>query len=543
MKPIGNKNSNNKDQEIIYSNPGTQTTEDEDIIIKIKSHMENGAIHVNRDKAAEWDSKETQKGAKAKADAVRAELTAHSTDTSIHVSREEKAKYADKYSRNEVDNKIAAAAMGLIWQPPVETTQEFKEKYYSMTAVTEGWFVAVNKEGIGYRYTNKKWQKVKMFIYPLATETTDGLMSIKQYNKLNGIEDGANNYVHPDMPSIRHVSDDQIINWDQKADNSIVTDYKAGLMSPEMKKKLDCLYSGESYTEPKPSIWCDDKITVTIGPKWANPDYVVGEDESLHKVFEKIQCNNAGTARIILLPDTRPYFTNAPIVINRRYTELLAYDDVFINNTIHGISDKPKDSYYVIDIKASDVVIKNIGINNTGLSYDPKIDIGGIRVYGARCKITDNHIMCRNGIKIIGKGNIVTDNEISNCNTGIWITSTTRNPSSVNFILRNKIEDTTTGILLSTYFSECQLNTVSDNYVENCLIGICIDTIAIDTIVYPKYNKVLSNSVIIDPKYIKNESYTIYVNGSNNIIGANLIKGKGLMLKNDNNKIFQNYEV
>ena len=74
-----------------------------------------------------------------------------------------------------------------------------------------------------------------------ATITTDGLMSKEDKQKLEGIEEGANNYVHPDDENTRHVTDTQIAAWDAKASTAVATTTTDGLMSKEDKSKLDNL--------------------------------------------------------------------------------------------------------------------------------------------------------------------------------------------------------------------------------------------------------------------------------------------------------------
>lgn len=51
----------------------------------------------------------------------------------------------------------------------------------------------------------------------IATITSDGLMSKEDKIKLDGIEAGANKYVHPNDENTRHVTDEQIAKWDKGA--------------------------------------------------------------------------------------------------------------------------------------------------------------------------------------------------------------------------------------------------------------------------------------------------------------------------------------
>lgn len=61
----------------------------------------------------------------------------------------------------------------------------------------------------------------KLFEFGLlspATPFKDGLMSAADKTKLDDIEEGANNYIHPDNENIRHVSDEQIARWNKSAE-------------------------------------------------------------------------------------------------------------------------------------------------------------------------------------------------------------------------------------------------------------------------------------------------------------------------------------
>ena len=88
--------------------------------------------------------------------------------------------------------------------------------------------------------------------YTNATGSLDGLMSSEDKAKLDGIEANANNYVHPDNSSTRHVTDAQIAAWDAKATTDIAqANTKDGLMSKEDKAKLDGIAdNANNYVHP-----------------------------------------------------------------------------------------------------------------------------------------------------------------------------------------------------------------------------------------------------------------------------------------------------
>ena len=78
--------------------------------------------------------------------------------------------------------------------------------------------------------------------------TKDGLMSKEDKTKLDGIEDGANNYEHPanheatvitEDATHRFVTDEEKSTWNNKADKTEVSGEAAGLMSIADKAKLD----------------------------------------------------------------------------------------------------------------------------------------------------------------------------------------------------------------------------------------------------------------------------------------------------------------
>lgn len=88
--------------------------------------------------------------------------------------------------------------------------------------------------------------------YNVATINKNGLMSASDKVKLNGIDESANNYVHPTThePSIiaedeahRFVSDTDKIYWDGKADKVVATTTANGLMSSTDKVNLDDVVS------------------------------------------------------------------------------------------------------------------------------------------------------------------------------------------------------------------------------------------------------------------------------------------------------------
>ena len=82
----------------------------------------------------------------------------------------------------------------------------------------------------------------------VASGEANGLMSSTDKTKLDGIEEGANKYVHPDNHEAtmitedtdhKFVTDTQIAKWDAKADTTVASGEANGLMSSTDKTKLD----------------------------------------------------------------------------------------------------------------------------------------------------------------------------------------------------------------------------------------------------------------------------------------------------------------
>ena len=122
------------------------------------------------------------------------------TQDSTHrfVTDVEKQTYEDKYTKNEVDNKLSALETKIDWKESVETYDDIETTYPSPE---DGWTVNVNDTDITYRYDGTSWIAISANSIPLATSNVDGKMSKTDKAKLDGIASGANNYAHPTYTS------------------------------------------------------------------------------------------------------------------------------------------------------------------------------------------------------------------------------------------------------------------------------------------------------------------------------------------------------
>ena len=104
------------------------------------------------------------------------------------VSDVEKQTYLDKYTKNEVDNKLSTLVTGLDWKEAVTAYADLATTYPSPE---DGWSVYVKSEDITYTYNGTSWVTSSQGDIPLATTTTAGKMSAEDKAKLDGIAAGA----------------------------------------------------------------------------------------------------------------------------------------------------------------------------------------------------------------------------------------------------------------------------------------------------------------------------------------------------------------
>jgi len=112
------------------------------------------------------------------------------------ISDVEKQLYSDKYTKAEIDNMIAQISSGIIWKPNVNTYQDILKTY-----PTPEYNWCVNSNDGTYLYNGTQWIKIGSGIVPLATITSDGLLSSANFRKLSQIAEGANKYIHPSSHS------------------------------------------------------------------------------------------------------------------------------------------------------------------------------------------------------------------------------------------------------------------------------------------------------------------------------------------------------
>lgn len=262
------------------ANDGIHVTREEKKFITqdhtdLNNHLVDASSHISPTDRANWDAKETPEGAQAKVNMAAASFNRHMATKSIHVSNSDRLSWDDKYTKAEIDNKFVQLESNNTWKEAVDTFSEIDIMYPSPQ---RGWTVSVNDTNITFRYDGENWIPISSNAVPMATAAVDGLMSKEDKAKLDTVEMGANNYVHPNNPSTRHVSDKEKAFWSAKAEDRNATYQYAGLMSKEDKYKLDNIETGAtnfsmpSKLDPTIIETDNDHLFVTLEEKtnWSN---------------------------------------------------------------------------------------------------------------------------------------------------------------------------------------------------------------------------------------------------------------------------------
>ena len=107
---------------------------------------------------------------------------------------------SDKYTKSETDALIEGVISNIDWKETVETFVDLATIYPD---AVEGWTASVKDTNAIYRYDGSNWINISTSIdLPLATEEVNGIMSMAMVKKLNSLEEGANNYIHPETHDV-----------------------------------------------------------------------------------------------------------------------------------------------------------------------------------------------------------------------------------------------------------------------------------------------------------------------------------------------------
>lgn len=105
----------------------------------------------------------------------------------------------------EIKNAVAGVITSLDWKASVESYDDIAIAY---PEPKDGWTVNVKDTDITYRYSGEAWIKISANAIPTASAIVDGKMSKEDKTKLDGVEEGANNYVHPESHAAAMITED-----------------------------------------------------------------------------------------------------------------------------------------------------------------------------------------------------------------------------------------------------------------------------------------------------------------------------------------------
>ena len=113
------------------------------------------------------------------------------------------------WTANKVDTEIKNAVAGVVtsldWKASVATFADIAITY---PEPKDGWTVNVKDTDITYRYTGQEWVEISANAIPNASASVDGKMSKEDKTKLDTVEEGANNYVHPEAHAASMITQD-----------------------------------------------------------------------------------------------------------------------------------------------------------------------------------------------------------------------------------------------------------------------------------------------------------------------------------------------
>ena len=265
----------------------------------LTSHINNVEIHISDKERESWNNKIDEEGALSLINANYTVFNKHVSDTSLHVSTSDRSKWNNTYSKDEINNKFSQLEYDNIWKENVETYSDIVVAYPSPQ---KGWTVSVNDTGIVYRFDGEEWIAISANAIPLATHEVDGLLQHEDKAKLDTVEEKANYYVHPNTSSIRHVTDKEKAYWNAKAEDRLVTYQYSGLMSKEDKYKLDGIEEGATnFSLPDhldPDIIAQDEnnrfVTDAQIKNWSNKanNNIANESvDGLMSHYDKVKLN------------------------------------------------------------------------------------------------------------------------------------------------------------------------------------------------------------------------------------------------------------
>lgn len=140
--------------------------------------------------------------------ASKAEFNAHATDNIKHINSSERNNWNDKYTKAEVDNKLASLETKIDWKESVATFEDIASTYPNPV---DGWTVNVKDTDYTYRYNGTEWVVISANAIPKATTSVDGLLSKEDKVKLDDVN--SKKHTHGNKSVIDAITSALVSNW------------------------------------------------------------------------------------------------------------------------------------------------------------------------------------------------------------------------------------------------------------------------------------------------------------------------------------------
>ena len=140
--------------------------------------------------------------------ASKVEFNTHTTDNIKHITSSERNNWNDKYTKAEVDNKLASLETKIDWKESVATFEDIASTYPNPV---DGWTVNVKDTDYTYRYNGTEWVVISANAIPKATTSVDGLLSKEDKVKLDDVN--SKKHTHGNKSVIDAITSALVTNW------------------------------------------------------------------------------------------------------------------------------------------------------------------------------------------------------------------------------------------------------------------------------------------------------------------------------------------
>lgn len=175
----------------------TEVKRAEDAELTLRNDL---TAEITRAKAAE----------KSIGDAVNAEKTrATAAEEAIRNTISiNKPNWDDKYTRNEVDNKLSALETAVDWKEAVSTYADLATTY---PHPDDGWTVNVKDTNYTYRWSGTAWIAISANAIPKATQSVDGLLSKEDKTRYDDAY--SKRHTHTNKSTLDKLTETLLSNW------------------------------------------------------------------------------------------------------------------------------------------------------------------------------------------------------------------------------------------------------------------------------------------------------------------------------------------